>query len=251
MARAGPGAMYVVPNLNVAGQVPRRRHPIDSHALSEHFKCSMWSPRPPRCTRATLRAFVRRTRLDSTPTTAHATKGRPDTLPLKCSLCSICSVDHLHASDLALTCYHPWPLSHNPRVLAAHVFEEVSAQLGHVGNGKVVVVVVVVHVLGRVSWQCCWCSGGHRRSGRLWRRWNGCGAVWLTATSSLSMYAPSLAMRRRPRGCGGCSRRSPWPVRARRRNTVASDNNNNLSLLGCRQRQAGNKLKRGKERGEH
>ena len=69
---------------------PRRRHPIDSHALSERWKCSMWSPRPPRCTGATLRAFLRRTRLDSTSPAAHVIEGRPNTLP------QVLTLQHLH-----------------------------------------------------------------------------------------------------------------------------------------------------------
>ena len=48
---------------------------------SERWKCAMRPPRPPRCTGATLRAFLRRTGLDLTSPAAHAINHRPNTLP--------------------------------------------------------------------------------------------------------------------------------------------------------------------------
>ena len=65
---------------------------------SERWKCAMRPPRPPRCTGATLRAFLRRTRLDPAPPTAHATKGRPNTLPQVPSLQHLlrCPSPHQH-----------------------------------------------------------------------------------------------------------------------------------------------------------
>ena len=48
---------------------------------SERWKCAMRPPRPPRCTGATLRAFLWRTGLDLTSPAAHAINHRPNTLP--------------------------------------------------------------------------------------------------------------------------------------------------------------------------